>query len=214
MQSANGRDTPVARIASATAFATPTASAGTRIDMTRSACMVISSSDGTSPKPALAARSLVRWLLPARHVMTRYPPSTSTFPTPWPMSPGLRIAIVVSPIVRLLAAGWSWSEGVRIIEWAYPSGNRAPGNAALRATRAGGAFPPKNRFKVFHSALFRMWGLGRLGRISERLWATNGRQKWWVERLWDTAPSACWAAQAGWLFARVRIGGHCSTCVR
>ena len=105
LQSANGRGVPVALIASATALATPTASAGTRMDMTRSACMVISSSDGTSRKPALAARSLVRWLLPARHVMTRYPPSTSTFPTPWPMSPGLRIAIVLSSIVRLLALG-------------------------------------------------------------------------------------------------------------
>ena len=63
-----------------------------------------------------------------------------------------------------LAAGWSWSEGARIIGWAYPSGNQAEGNAALAATPGRRSLPAKNRFKVFHCALFRMWGLGRLGR--------------------------------------------------
>ena len=105
LQSANGRDTPAARIASATSLATPTASAGTRIDMIRSASSTISSSDGTSTMPAFAARSLVRSLLPSRHVITLYPCSTSAFPTPCPMSPGLSIAIVSSPI-RPLPGCW------------------------------------------------------------------------------------------------------------
>ena len=35
-------------------------------------------------------------------------------------------------------------------------------------------------------------GPGTFGKVSERLWATNGRQKWWFERFWDMAPGACW----------------------
>ena len=70
LQSANGRDAPVARIAAATSTASARARPGGRIDMMRSLPRTSSPMDGTSEKPVAAARSRVCWLRPARHVVT------------------------------------------------------------------------------------------------------------------------------------------------
>ena len=86
-------------MAQATLRATSAASAGTRIERTRSARMAISSRLETMENPHSPARRRVCSLRPSRQVMTSSPLSRRTLPTAAPISPGLRMATVFTAMV-------------------------------------------------------------------------------------------------------------------
>ena len=52
--------------------------------------------------------------------------------------------------------------------------------------------PGKNRFKVFHSALFRMWGLGRLGKYRNAFGPQMDGRSGRLSYFGNMAPGACW----------------------
>ena len=73
-----------------------TAYSGGRIDRIKSAAFTISSRLDMISRPAFIARFFVRWLLPARQVITRNPFCRKTSAQPCPILPGIRIATVVT----------------------------------------------------------------------------------------------------------------------
>ncbi len=101
---------PASVIACATACACANARPGGKMENTISASETSAFRSGQSSRPACSDRPRVCSLLPLRQVRTLWPCSRSARPTPWPMSPGMSIAIAAS-----VMSVWSeLVEGIRL----------------------------------------------------------------------------------------------------